>query len=108
MKSFMPLRKSTPLRATRAVMGSVRKGRDKNRFFTSGQKRQILERADWLCEACWMALEMHTANADHREPWARGGRTDLANGVALCHRCNKLKGNLSWDEFMERYARGER
>ena len=32
------------------------------------------------CERPYAWCELH-----HRQPWAKGGRTDLANAVPLCH-----------------------
>jgi len=33
---------------------------------------------------------------DHAEPHARGGRTDVANGVGSCERCNYVKEAAGW------------
>lgn len=32
-------------------------------------------------------------HADHRDPWVRGGVTDVINGQALCPTCNCRKGD---------------
>ena len=32
-------------------------------------------------------------HADHRDPWTRGGVTDVINGQALCPTCNRRKGD---------------
>ncbi len=39
---------------------------------------------------------------DHRHPYARGGRTNLANGQMLCGPCNRSKGARVHDD--ERWA----
>ena len=32
---------------------------------------------------------------DHKDPWSKGGRTELSNAELLCRPCNIKKGNKS-------------
>lgn len=62
------------------------------RFFSRKQRRYLSVLAGGLCAVCGRTLGpvMH---ADHVVAWSRGGKTDLANGQALCVACNLKKGN---------------
>lgn len=81
--------------------------RDPERFFKDTAKNRNLrtrmfERDGWQCRAvdhdtgqrCTYRNEHgYMLEGDHREPWSKGGRTNLANGVTLCSRHNKAKGD---------------
>ncbi len=57
---------------------------EKTRLFSEHQRLAVGLRYDTCaadgCERPYAWCELH-----HRQPWARGGRTDLANAVPLCH-----------------------
>lgn len=43
------------------------------------------------------------ATCDHKNPQSRGGdKFNYSNLAVCCHRCNKLKGNMSYEEWMQR------
>lgn len=50
-----------------------------------------------------LANKQYLATFDHVVPDSKGGRYELKNGVCACQRCNTLKGDLSVEEFFERY-----
>ena len=62
------------------VMGKV---------FSEHQKNQILERDGYLCAYCGDAAY----EVDHILPKSKGGQATFDNGVAVCERCNRRKGN---------------
>jgi DNA-binding XRE family transcriptional regulator len=62
-----------------------------SRSFTPWQRMLLFHAADGRCQECGVPLEQNW-HADHIVPWAAGGPTDLANGRALCRRCNQMKG----------------
>lgn len=62
------------------------------RFFNARQKIALFLAAGGKCEGCGEKLARGW-HADHHEPWARGGETDVLNGQALCPKCNQAKGN---------------
>ncbi|QMU67083.1 DEAD/DEAH box helicase family protein [Streptacidiphilus sp. P02-A3a] len=64
---------------------------DPQRFFSSTQRQMLYEAADGRCQRCSSAL-VEGWHADHRIPWADGGRTEVENGQALCDACNLSKG----------------
>jgi len=61
------------------------------RFFSRRQRVALYLAADGRCTECGRELEPGW-HADHMEPYARGGRTDVVNGQALCPECNLRKG----------------
>ncbi|WP_370092540.1 HNH endonuclease [Streptacidiphilus sp. MAP12-20] len=67
-------------------------------------QRQVLYRqAEGLSRHCGHELDLGW-HADHRVPWADGGRTTVENGQALCAACNLAKGrDMAFrDEFRPR------
>jgi hypothetical protein len=61
------------------------------RQFSVNQKRSLLKKADYKCRECGEVLTYDTCEADHIIPVALGGRTIIANGQALCHKCHLAK-----------------
>jgi len=61
------------------------------RRFTLRQRRALYVVSGGLCERCGADLP-DGWHADHVQPWAKGGATDVANGKALCPKCNLEKG----------------
>jgi hypothetical protein len=54
------------------------------RLFSAAQRRALLLR-DRHCRAEGCDIPGTWTEAHHWDPWHRGGRTDLADGVLLCH-----------------------
>ncbi len=67
------------------------------RAFTQAQKEQMYEEQGGICPGCGQHFELSDMEADHRKPWSKGGKTELANGMMLCADCNRKKsdGTLS-------------
>lgn len=61
------------------------------RFFNSSERTALYLAADGRCTECGNELEPGW-HADHVDPHARGGITDVINGQALCPDCNLRKG----------------
>jgi hypothetical protein len=66
--------------------------RDTRRRFGRRERAALLLAAAGCCAECGEPLDADF-HADHREPWARGGRTDVINGQALCPPCNRRKSD---------------
>ena len=49
------------------------------------------------CYYCGDAAE----SVDHLIPRSKGGSSAISNLVPACNRCNQMKGNLSYDEFID-------
>jgi hypothetical protein len=99
------VRVSVSLLATYLVNEAELIPQDPQRFFTPEQRRQILERANNLCECrqcsqhpeagppCGTELTSVNFQADHIIPHAANGQTTLENSQALCSGCNARKGS---------------
>ncbi len=61
------------------------------RRFGRRERDALFVAAGGACSSCGAALPPGW-HADHVRPWSRGGATDVANGQALCPRCNQQKG----------------
>lgn len=61
------------------------------RSFTPQQKREAYERQDGICVVCNEHFELKDMEADHIDPWSKGGRTITENCQQLCIPCNRRK-----------------
>jgi 5-methylcytosine-specific restriction endonuclease McrA len=43
---------------------------------------------------------------DHAQPFSEGGDSTLANIQGLCRTCNRLKGAMTTEEFVDRLVGG--
>lgn len=71
------------------------------RFFNQSQRNEIYRRSMGFCEHCNGRLD-NSWVADHRIPFAYGGKTSIENGLASCVRCNQKKGARMPDRFEPR------
>jgi superfamily II DNA or RNA helicase len=62
-----------------------------SRAFTHRQRAALYLAAGGKCSDCGEDLGPGW-HADHRQPWSKGGETDVVNGQALCPTCNLKKG----------------
>ncbi len=63
------------------------------REWTASQRRAIHAR-DRSCRGC--ARPIGWTEIHHIRWWRNGGRTDLDNGIALCHHCHRLIHDHGW------------
>ena len=63
------------------------------RHFPDGLAKMLRIRDD-VCATPWCNNPVQ--EADHRHPWAQGGRTSWENATGLCRRCNQRKENRGW------------
>jgi hypothetical protein len=55
-------------------------------------KMQVLKRDNLRCRICGRRPDDHTdleLHVHHIRPWSKGGVTDIANLITLCHTCHK-------------------
>lgn len=62
------------------------------RKFNKSQRQTLFILADGKCRECGDDLG-DDWEADHVDPWSKGGETTLINGQALCQKCNRKKGD---------------
>lgn len=61
------------------------------RAFKDSQKREAWERQKGICVKCVKYFELDDMEADHVEPWYKGGKTESKNCQMLCKDCNRRK-----------------
>lgn len=67
--------------------------KDQRRNFNDAEKWILWLRSEKTCVECGIDLpDYRSAHADHVVPHARGGKTELNNGRAICSTCNLNKG----------------
>ncbi|MUK02813.1 DUF262 domain-containing protein [Vibrio cholerae] len=62
------------------------------RAFSEAQRREAYERQDGICPVCGNRFEINQMEADHIDPWSKGGKTNAANCKMLCVEDNRRKG----------------
>ncbi len=70
-------------------------GREKHlniRAFTDKMKREAYERQKGICPICKKEYKFEEMEADHREPWSKGGPTTADNCQMISKQCNREKG----------------
>lgn len=67
--------------------------KDSNRIFTPDQRAVIYRKGNGVCAICGQQVSEENFEADHKIPWSKGGKTQIANGQILCSPCNKSKSN---------------
>lgn len=71
----------------------------RSRLFSAAQRRAIRLR-DQRCRAEGCDAPAAWCEVHHRQPWAQGGRTDLADGVSFCshhhHRVHDHRYEATW------------
>jgi len=75
-------------------------------------KQRKLEECDYRCPECDRRMSEATVSIDHKHPrrhypllaW------EVSNLWILCRACNKVKGDMEWEEYLEavKLRRGEK
>ncbi len=74
---------------------------DEKRLFSSDDKKEYLRKKKpnkenkYQCLNCKKYFYTEELTMDHKDPWSKGGRTELSNAELLCRPCNIKKGNKS-------------
>ena len=63
------------------------------RTFEDDEKRTLYERQNGVCVRCKKKFDIEEMEADHIDPWSKGGKTEIENGQMLCRPCNRRKSN---------------
>lgn len=61
---------------------------ESHRLFKRRQRQALIAAENGKCAVCGHALTVQW-EAHHRLPFAKGGLTDVANGLALCRQCHR-------------------
>ena len=63
------------------------------RSFNRKDKIICLKKQNYCCNKCKKKINFSEAQADHINPWSKGGKTTPDNLQILCYMCNAQKGN---------------
>jgi len=61
------------------------------RTFNDKEKMIAYERQNGLCAHCKEQFDLKEMEADHIQPWSKGGKTVIENCQMLCKSCNRKK-----------------
>ncbi|NLE26011.1 MAG: DUF262 domain-containing protein [Clostridiaceae bacterium] len=64
------------------------------RAFKQSEKRAAYERQNRKCIKCGKHFEIEEMEADHIDPWSKGGKTTPENCQMLCQKCNRRKSDV--------------
>lgn len=67
--------------------------KDSQRSFDEAQRQVIYRRDKGICQMCGKKCEWNDWEADHKNPWRKGGKTEIENGQVLCPSCNSKKSD---------------
>lgn len=67
--------------------------------FLVAYRRDTVVKQDFHCKYCFIPVSQKTATVDHVKAKSRGGLNNKENLVVACVDCNKLKSNMSVDDF---------
>jgi len=62
------------------------------RIFPLPVKRRVYERQKGICLVCGKRCLIEEMDADHVNPWSKGGKTEEGNCQVICRKCNRRKG----------------
>lgn len=77
-------------------------------------KRFVFNRDQYRCLYCGRPVETinysapYAATIDHVIPRGLGGRTRSTNLVTACFQCNHTRGNLTLEEWADRFYNGNK
>ena len=63
------------------------------RSFRLNDKRTAFEKQGGKCASCGEKFAIERMEADHIDPWSKGGKTEPSNCQVLCKKCNSRKSN---------------
>jgi 5-methylcytosine-specific restriction endonuclease McrA len=73
---------------------------DKNRLFDESLRQKLWREYDHKCQICKKEIKNYKdATLDHKEPWAKGGRTEESNAQLAHKKCNQEKRD-KFEEFV--------
>lgn len=86
---------------TKASDGTLAKVilRKSQRNIETGVQWQVFHRDNYRCRYCGKG-EGTPLTVDHLVCWEEGGPSTTDNLVAACKKCNKVRGNLSYEEWL--------
>jgi len=74
-------------------------------FYEPISRKKVFDRDDWQCNICGIdvikePLKYNSGELDHIVPISKGGSHSYLNVQCLCRRCNNLKGDNIYTEYI--------
>lgn len=63
------------------------------RQFDKRTKERVYREQNGCCKICGKPFDISMMEADHKDPWAKGGKTKIENCQVLCKKCNGEKSD---------------
>ena len=95
-EKFQRLIKDKEVTNKRGIYEYLLSGDEKSlslRKFDDDQKAAAYERQGGICKLCGKHFEIEQMEADHIDPWSKGGKTVDENCQMLCKACNRRKSD---------------
>ena len=74
----------------------------KRKSYSQDARKLLYNNAKGRCELCGRKILFEDMTVDHINPLSMGGSNDVENIACVCYACNKFKGNILPDDFLER------
>lgn len=71
----------------------------KRKCISKKWKKTLFQLQDGKCFYCDTNILLHDCIGEHRTPVSRGGSSKPSNFVLSCVECDRVKGNLTVEEF---------
>ena len=81
-----------------------KKVKPRHRHFTKEMRRSIYEKTQGHCYLCGEVIGFKSFEVEHKKPISKGGTDNLDNLYPSCHKCNKIKNNIFYEDFMEKIS----
>lgn len=84
---------------------SISKKKQKHKQFSKSMRLNIYEKTQGHCYLCGESVKFNSFEVEHKIPLSKGGTDDISNLYCSCHKCNKIKRNIYYEDFMESISR---
>lgn len=74
----------------------------KHKQFSKRKRLRIYEKTQGHCYLCGELVRYNSFEVEHKKPLSKGGTDDLDNLYCSCHKCNSIKHDICYEEFMEK------
>lgn len=79
------------------AMKAEQRAKGRRAYQLSRIRAAVIDRDDSRCQFCKRRVSGRDATLDHKDP---EGDATMENVHLLCRRCNTIKGNRTWEEFL--------
>lgn len=76
----------------------------KHKQFSNRKRRSIYEKTEGHCYLCGELVRYNFFEVEHKKPLSKGGTDELDNLYCSCRKCNTIKRDICYEEFMEKIS----